>query len=349
MRNRGKINQSSKHATAIAIALGLLSAPGAFAAGDQKDFFMTTDTKNRKASDDSMQVSTTYAMTALMDLASFKIPSAVNNGMTAYGKYRNSETLDRLGDENVRRAASMGSVGTGDPSLSTVKTQTSFRRLDASFLRTGEAGKVAAEFEKRSGMPREKFLEHMSAISEKKISRYDPQMVDKVLGRFEGFINEIPNPEFRGNLQKAVNMVPSSARTGLIGKAVAKFANLMSVASGGASAGDSGVSAGVAAVPTTGGEAPATDAAAAAEALAAVAGVEDARAPASTEGSNVPTLGASLNEIPVPAGSDKAANPLGSVVQAAITSSQGQAQDQTIFQQVSRVYRGMAGYFAKTK
>ncbi len=141
-------------------------------------------------------------------------------------------------------------------------------------------------------------------------------------------------------------MVPSSARTGLIGKAVAKFASVMSVASGGGSAGDSSISAAAPALPPAATEAPTTDPAAAAAALAAVTG-EESRAPAS-DGASVPSLGASLNEIPVPAGSDKGANPLGNIVQAAITS-QGQTQDATIFQQVSRVYRGMAGYFAKTK
>ena len=339
----------STAALALALSASLLCAHAR--AEGQDAFFVNTDQKNRKASDDSMKSSTTYAMSALMDLASLKIPAAVNNGMTAYGKYRNSETLDKLGDLNQARAASMASVGNGTGSGKLERTKTSFRRIGTGFLHEqGPAAEVAAEFEKRSGMSRDKFMQHLSSVSEKKISRSDPQLVDKVFTRFEGFIADIPNPEFKGNLQKAVNMVPSTVRTGLIGKAVAKFASVVSAANAGGSSTVSDVSAADLGSSGNGAQAAAKpDAAAGAGGLsgadgAAAAGEGDAnRAVASADGNLVPTLGTPLHELPR-ADADGAANPLGNIVQAAITS-QGQAKEATIFQQVSRVYRNMAGFF----
>lgn len=349
----GKHHKLKASAAAFGFVAALTCAQSYAAGTGQDQFFVNTDQKNRVASDDSMKSSTTFAMSALMDLASLKIPAAVNNGMTAYGKYRNSETLDKLGDLNQARAASMASIGNGTGSGKIEKTQTSFRRLGTGFLREGPAAEVAAEFEKRSGMTREKFMQHLSSVSEKKISRNDPQLVDKVLTRFEGFIADIPNPEFKGNLQKAVNMVPSTVRTGLIGKAVAKFASVVSAANASSStvsdvsAADLGA-AGAAA--TAAAPAPAAASASGLGGSDAESGSGASRAVAAADGNVVPTLGTSLTELPNSRGSDGAANPLGNIVQAAITS-QGQAKDITIFQQVSRVYRNMTGYFtgAETK
>jgi hypothetical protein len=212
----------------VALFLGALSN-SAGAAGtpiDQTNAQAVAEDLNRKGSDQSMQSSTTSAMKALMHFANGEMPSAVNNGMTAYGKYRNSENLDSLGDQNVVNAASMASAGsTGITKV--VKTNTSFRRLDPNFLRTGEAGKIADEFEQKSGMKREQFLKELSDVSEKKISRSDPLLMDKALSRLETFASHIPNAEFRGKIEKGINRVPATVRNGLIGKAIAKFAGFM--------------------------------------------------------------------------------------------------------------------------
>jgi hypothetical protein len=326
----------SRTAPLAACAALLLSAS---AMGEtQKELFNVNNATNNKGSDQSMQVSTTYAMSALMDLASLKIPSAVNNGMTAYGKYRNSETMDKISAQSAQRAASMGSVGSGEASGVTQSSQTSFRRLNPGFLREGAAAQVANEFEKRTGMSRETFLNELSNVSEKKISRNDPQLVDKVIGRFESFISKIPNQEFRGNLQKAVDMVPATVRTGLVGKAVSKFANMMT-ADASISAPDNKLSAADAAALAAANSAGKEESPAA----AAVAEAEESRAPASEA---VPALGTSLSEQKSVAAGGEDANRLGSIVQAALTSQDASVpQDMTIFQQVSRVYRGMAGFF----
>lgn len=177
---------------------------------------------NRIASDRSMENSTVYAMQALMDLSSANVPSAVKNGVSAYGKYRNSQGLDRIGDLSNAQSAAMSSSG-GTPIK---KTITSYKRLDPSFLHKGEAAKIAEKFEQLSGMKRETFLTEIGTISENRISKKDPRLVDKVLSKFENFTKKIPNKEFRANIEKSINMVPQTVRTGLIANAVSKFANL---------------------------------------------------------------------------------------------------------------------------
>jgi hypothetical protein len=304
-------------------------------AQDQTKLFQATETRNRAGSDDSLKNSTAYAMNALMDLSNLNIKSAVNNGMTAYGKYRNSETLDRLGDENMRRAASLASVGSSAVT-EVKKTETTFRRLDPKFLREGKFAKVASEFEKRSGMPRETFLSQMSEISEKKISRSDPQLVNKVIGRFENFVAKIPNADFKAQLQQGVELVPASQRTGLISQAVSKFA-----ATTPSLPADSAVSAAspAAEIPSALGAAEAAPSATEASdgTVAAKAPSADDRAPASAFEPN-------LNEIS-DTGVEEGSNPLGGIIQAAIDT---QAQDLSLFQQITRRYRVLTPQLAKT-
>jgi hypothetical protein len=284
----------------------------------QNTSFQNTDVTKRKASDESLQHSTSYAMTALMDLGNLNIPAAVNNGMTAYGKYRNSETLDKLGDQNAYRSSALSSATSGAPAVMR-KTDTTFRRLDPNFLRQGPYNEVASEFEKRSGMKRETFLSQMSEISEKKIKRSDPQLVDKVIGRFENFIAKIPNADFRANLEKGVKMVPDSMRTGIISKAVQKFANPLN-----------------AAATTAATEVPVTaEKKEEPKAAEPVATPVVAEAPAEEPIAPAPDLSAPSR---TPATADDGNNPLGNIIQAAIDT---QENEVSIFQQVSKKYRSL--------
>jgi hypothetical protein len=283
---------------------------------NQNAAYLDTDGKNRSASDTSLQHSTGYAMNALMDLGNLNIKSAVNNGMNAYGKYRNSETLDKLGDINFNQANAMSSMGADGASAAPRKTDTTFRRLDPSFLRKGEMNQVASEFEKKSGMPRETFLNQLSEVSEKKIRRSDPQLVDKVLGRFESFIAKIPNKDFRSNLQKGVNMVPQSLRTGIISKAVAKFSNALAPGT----------------APTPAAEQMAAAPADSPVAAEASPGEEIAEAAAPAAEPAMATSRGLASDGPA----EDPANPLGNIIQAAIDT---QSQDPTIFQIVTRRYR----------
>lgn len=281
----------------------------------QNTSFQTVDVTNRKASDASLQHSTSFAMTALLDLGNLNIPSAVNNGMTAYGKYRNSETLDRLGDENTYRSSILSSAGTETPVFK--KTDTTFRRLDPSFLRQGKFNEVASEFEKRSGMKRETFLTQLSDVSEKKIRRSDPQLVDKVVGRFESFISKIPNADFRANLEKGVKMVPESVRSGIIAKAVQKFATP--------------------AGPTSP-EPPTTPVVAQEEKAPANVSPETV---AALEAPAAPVTPSAPEVSPVPSrepSSTDGKNPLGNIIQAAIDT---QENEISIFQQITKKYRSL--------
>lgn len=190
---------------------------------NQRDLQLLSRQVNDRGSDESLKNSAVFAMQALMDLNATKLPSAMKNGYQAYGKYRNSENLDRLKDLNALNVNSLSSIGAETVTLPT-KTQTTFRRLDPSFLTQGEAGKVAAEFERQSGMKRTDFLAAMADVSEKKISRSDPQMIDKAFARLEGFIDKIPNKEFRKNLEKNLHVVPETMRRGIVAQAVTKLA-----------------------------------------------------------------------------------------------------------------------------
>lgn len=186
---------------------------------------------HKVGSDQSLQQSSVDAMVAVMNAASLNIPGAVTFGTMAYGGYRNSEELDLTGDITAMNDIMMGSqddVGGALEKMRAFKTtQTTYNRLDPSFLREGKAAVVAAEFEKRSGLSREKFLKIMGDVSEAKVLPNDPNMVDTVLTRFEGLIEHIPNPEFRNNLKTAVDKVPNTVRKGIVGKAVHHLAAFM--------------------------------------------------------------------------------------------------------------------------
>jgi hypothetical protein len=268
-------------------------------------------------------------MQALMDLAATNIPSAVNNGLSAYGRYRNSESLDMLTDANINSAISMGSIG-ARPALAgnTGPTSTTYRRLDPSFLHQGEAGKVAAEFERQTGMSRNDFLTQLSSISEQKIRKSDPMLFDKALSRLEGFVGKIPNQKFRNNLQKNINLVPNTLRKGLVAQAVAKFTGLLAGGGSPSSTISEPGAAAQAATKANGGERnPASGAEAGNDAKKGGESALAGSAPAFANGAG--------------AGRDGRV-PLDTIVRAAIessTSQAGQSDEFTIFQQVSRRYR----------
>lgn len=297
---------------------------------DQTTSQAATAELNHLASDKSLQNSTVYAMQALMDLAATNIPSAVSNGYSAYGRYRNSETLDRLTEANIQSGISMASIG-ADSSVAKkeIVTSTTFRRLDPSFLRQGEAGRVAAEFERQTGMSRDEFLRQMSTISEQKIKSSDPMLFDKALSRLEGFVNKIPNQKFRNSLEKNIAMVPNTMRRGLVAQAVGKFAGMFASATGGSAVTDPGAgkqqTAAASRAPASG-NAQAGDGKTGGE--KEVAALDAAAQAAAAPG-------------PVVASRDEK-NALDNVVQAAIESSaslEGQSNEFTIFQQVTRRYR----------
>jgi hypothetical protein len=192
----------------------------------------------KAGSDQDLRNSTTSAMTALMHLGHGNYNGALQNGYKAFGEYRTSGDLDSLRLKGAISALKMDSIGNylsankNAPFMAPISDfETSYRRLDPKFLREGEAGKIAAQFEKETGMSRDTFLKRMAAASESDIKMSDPNLVDKVLSRFEGFVNDIPNDAFRENVKKEIAKVPSSMRTGIIAKAVQKASQLVAGAS----------------------------------------------------------------------------------------------------------------------
>lgn len=200
---------------------------------------------NANGSDLSLQSSNTSAMRAILNLADMNIKGAVTNGYHAYGQYRNSENLDYASDMNKLNAISLSTVGSSAESsqLNSFKiTQTSYGRLNTNYLYQGEAAQVASEFEQRTGMSRESFQKYMAQAAETQISATDPQMLDKVMNRFQDFAAHIPNAQFRASIEKAINLVPNSARTGLLGQAIAKFDGMFADTSGSGTSSDAGIS-----------------------------------------------------------------------------------------------------------
>ena len=177
---------------------------------------------NKKGSDDSLKLSTTLAMQALMKLSNSDMPGAINKGYDAFGKYQNSENMDDIKSQNNQYKNAMSSVGTSFVSGQS-SGPTSYRRLDPSFLHEGEAGKVADEFEKMSGMKREVFLKNLATAAENPLNPSDPELFKKALARGDIFLQQIPNKEFRAKLERIKNMVPDSLKEGLLAKAVSTF------------------------------------------------------------------------------------------------------------------------------
>ncbi len=190
----------------------------------------TASKLNNRGSDDSMQAATNSAMVAVMNLAALNIPGAFSNGYRAYGQYINSEKLDDLERKNQQRKGSMASIGyapmggnAGTSSGGGGKngggiTGTTFSRLDPNFLYKGESAEIAAEFEKRSGMKREEFLQHLGSATDSDITFQDPNLLQKIEGRFEQFKAGIRNQDFRNGLDRAASMFSPSMRAEALAK-----------------------------------------------------------------------------------------------------------------------------------
>lgn len=235
----------------------LLGVEPARASLNQAEAMAAAAAVNRRGSDQSLENSTTSAMKAMLDLNAQNQPGAVKNGYKAFGEYRTSEDLDVVRMKNRIRQIDLFTsnltVNTPVPAWALKKEEfrTTFARLDPKFLRQGEAGKVADEFERKSGMKREDFLRRMGKASELSLSPDDPRLAQKVMGQFASFVDDIPNEEFRENVKKQIDGVSSVARANMIKDGAKKIFEVLAsykitlapvvaaVAQGAASFGDS--------------------------------------------------------------------------------------------------------------
>ncbi len=283
---------------------------------------------NELGSDQSLRSSATTAMQALIKFGDRDITGAIGSAYQAYGKFKNSENLDRLRKQGLLTKAAMGSAGSSNLTESEAAflgSSTSFRRLNPSFLSSGEDGKVAAEFEKKTGIPRNNFLSTLTSVAENKLYASDPALAEKIDSEFENFTAKIPNSEFRAKVIAAADLVPKLSRHKLVMQSVQKFLLL-------ASEFRSEISGGEAPKP---GQPPPQN--------------EAGRNPAATPGGAVETTPSkevyallhpiSLNYDELDAELGPGGQKLDSVVKGAIEFG---SENETIFQIVSRRYRIMA-------
>jgi hypothetical protein len=181
-------------------------------------------------------------------------------------------------------------------------------------------------------------------ISDSKLSANDPQLMDKMVGRFEAFVAKIPNQEFRGNLQKGIAMIPQTARTGLVAQALQKLGN-------GFMASDSGPS-GISDLAINKSEKfePAQSSKTAAPVVAAVAppvaSLDKAAGSANRAPSSNTNLGQKIENAGFFIGLEKEPNDqLGNIIQSAMES---QGTEETIFSQVTRRYRIVTPLLSRT-
>lgn len=196
---------------------------------------------NNRGSDDSMEAATDSAMIAIMNAAALNIPGAFSWGYKGYGQYINSEKLDDLEARTLKLRGKMNSVGTSivksggggggngdDRKGSDVSGNTSFSRLDPGFLRKGRSAEISEEFEKQTGMPREEFLGHLSSATDSDLSYDDPNLMQKIEGRYQQFKSRIPNEKFRKGLETAETLVPAPMRNEALGKLAKMYSDAWS-------------------------------------------------------------------------------------------------------------------------
>lgn len=305
---------------------------------------------NRQGSDESMQNSTTSAMRAMLEMNNQNRPGAIKNGYQSFGEYRTSQDLDIVRMENRIRQIDLftNNVKIGAPipqwARSTEVYKTTYNRLDPKFLRHGEAGRVADEFERKSGMRREVFLRKMGAASESTISADDPKLVEKVMGKFASFVDDIPNKEFRENVQKQIDSVTPKSHATLIRDGAKRIWDVLS------SYGVASPAKVAAVVPGGPGEVSRTPASASTVASAPAANAFTGVAPVvRPESAASASKGAFFKEMAPDDANlknlDLTKDPVGSAMQAALED-QG---EMTIFKQVSKKYRAVAPLLSVVK
>lgn len=214
-------------------AIFLMMPLAAQAADDvvsQADALKFSAQANELGSDQSLRNSTTTAMQALIKFSDNDIPGAFSTAYRAYGKFKTSENLDRARKQSLLAKASMGSaekINLTSAEIEFLTTSTSYRRLDPAFLSKGEDAKIAAEFEKKTGITGGEFVKMLAAASESKLYVGDPKLPEKVDAEFESFLEKIPNVDFRVKVKTALGVVPSLTRHKLLVQGVQKMMALM--------------------------------------------------------------------------------------------------------------------------
>ena len=182
---------------------------------------------------DSEDECETHVFMALMDLSALNIGGAISNGYHAYGNYLNSQKMNNLGGQakglnkgmdslvnTMQRAGAELSAKGVNRGATDVSGSSKFVPNDR--LYQGELGKVAAEFEQRSGMKREEVLAHLKDAHDHGYRWDDPNLASQMEARYNQFAARIPNADFRAGLEKAAEIgraYPKDTQEKFIGQA----------------------------------------------------------------------------------------------------------------------------------
>lgn len=209
-------------------------------------------------SGDSKDEGVRNGMRAMGRLASLDIGGAIHYGYKGYGNYINSQKMDDLDARAWKKKDTMLSVtdnmisspkgGQGRSMISGEVSQGAdavnktantgagkskhgertapskkWRDMDRGFLFRGETAEVAAEFEKKTGMSREEFFEHVADAADAELSFDDPNLLTNLEARFERFKAGVRNPDFKSKLDKAQSMFSFLKKTEMLQEAAAFY------------------------------------------------------------------------------------------------------------------------------
>ena len=221
---------SSLSFLALLAVATFLGVPGRIALAAEPINQTTAQTEaeklNRQASDDSLKGTYTNGMGALKNLYDLNIPGAIQKGLKAYGQYRNSEKLDTMKEKNEELQAKMASAGTGSGVSASKKKEgyvSPFARLPDKFLYEGDAGKIAAEVERISGVSRKDFFHAAVAIHQTSKSLTDPGFIAWGKATYEKLLPLARNSEVKEKMEQVYGLGMKMLENGQAETIMAEF------------------------------------------------------------------------------------------------------------------------------
>ncbi len=211
-------------------------------------------------SGDSKDEGVRNGMRAMGRLASLDIGGAIHYGYKGYGNYINSQKMDDLDARAWKKKDTMNSITNGmiggasgggsstnggeaysavGPEREAAKlpsgangkstngesaiTGKKWKDMDKGFLYRGETGEVAAEFEKKTGMSRDEFFNHVANAADSNLSFDDPNLMNNLEQRFQAFKAGVRNQDFKDKLDKVHSMFSFMKKTEMLQEAASFY------------------------------------------------------------------------------------------------------------------------------
>lgn len=204
-------------------------------------------------SGDSKDEGVRNGMRAMGRLASLDIGGAIHYGYKGYGNYINSQRMDDLdsrawkkkdtmnsvSDEIIRTPKITGGISSELPYSLAPRPENAklpaeaakagpppgkkWKDMDRGFLYKGETNEVAADFEKKTGMSREEFFNHVADAADANLSFDDPDLLNNLERRFLAFKAGVRNADFKSKLEKAHSMFSFMKKTEMLAEAAAFY------------------------------------------------------------------------------------------------------------------------------